>query len=149
MGNKLTVQKITEGLHKPVFLSAPISSSDTLFIVEQNGVILFYNSGELIQKPLLDIRGRVHQPKMPGDERGLLGMALHPEFKENGQLFVNYIDRDDYSIISRFEVNLVDYIAAAESELITTSNPIIADFSLKINMVSAAPIITHDAPDKL
>ena len=35
----------------------------------------------------------------------LLGMALHPQFNKNGQLFVNYIDQDDFSIISRFPVN--------------------------------------------
>ena len=73
--NKLIVQKIVDGLHKPVFLSSPINSSDTLFIVEQHGVIRSYLGGELIDQPLLDISNHVHQPIMPGDERGLLGMA--------------------------------------------------------------------------
>jgi hypothetical protein len=36
-------------------------------------------------------------------------------------------------------------IAAAESAMLNTSNPIIAAFSLKINMVTEAPIITHEA----
>ena len=94
--DKLLIQKITEGLQKPVFLTAPINTADTLFIVEQHGLILTFINGELLKEPLLDIKGRVHQPKMPGDERGLLGMALHPQFRDNGQLFVNYIDQDDY-----------------------------------------------------
>ena len=45
-------------------------------------------------------------------------MALHPQFEENGLLFVNYVDRDDFSIISRFEVNLKSYVCVADSEKI-------------------------------
>ena len=102
--NKLILRKVADGLYKPVFLSAPINSSDTLFIVEQHGIIRKFIDGELLAQTLLDIKDRVHQPKMPGDERGLLGMALHPQFKKNGQLFVNYIDREDYSIISMVDI---------------------------------------------
>ena len=103
---ELVVQKLIDGLHKPVFLTAPVNSSDTLFIVEQHGVIRSLINGELLSDPLLDIIDRVHQSKMPGDERGLLGMALHPKFQENGQFFVNYVDRDNYTMISRFEVDM-------------------------------------------
>jgi len=115
---ELMVRKLTEGLHKPVFLTAPLHSSDTLFIVEQHGVIRSLINGELLSKPLLEIKDRVHQPIMPGDERGLLGMALHPQFKKNFQLFVNYIDHDDYTIISRFEVDMMSSIKTAGTEQI-------------------------------
>ena len=55
---------------------------------------------------------------MPGDERGLLGMALHPKFQENGQFFVNYVDRYDNTIISRYEVNKRSSIETAITEQI-------------------------------
>ena len=45
--------------------------------------------------------------------------------------------------------NFMPIIAAAESAMLSTSNPIIAEFSLKIQMVIAAPIIIHEAPDKI
>ena len=45
--------------------------------------------------------------------------------------------------------NFMPIIAAAESAMLNTSNPIIAEFSLKIQMVIAAPIITHEAPDNI
>ncbi len=45
--------------------------------------------------------------------------------------------------------NLMPTIAAAESAMLNTSNQIIAVFSLKMNMVTAAPIITHEAPDNI
>ena len=45
--------------------------------------------------------------------------------------------------------NLIPTIAASESDILKTSKPIIAAFSLKINVASAAPITTHEAPVSL
>ena len=115
---ELKVLKLVDGLHKPVYLTSPRNSSDTLFIIEQHGVIQILINGEISSLPLLNIRDRVHQSKMPGDERGLLGMALHPQFQKNGQLFVNYIDNYDNTIISRFEVDMTSSLRIAKTEQI-------------------------------
>ena len=45
--------------------------------------------------------------------------------------------------------NFSPIIAATESAKLNTNNPIIVAFSLNINVVSAAPITTHEAPDRL
>ena len=103
---ELRVLKLVKGLHKPVYLTAPENNSDTLYIVEQHGVVQSFINGEVASSPLLNIRQRVHQPKMPGDERGLLGFALHPQFSKNGRIFVNYVNKDDSTVISEYEVTI-------------------------------------------
>ena len=112
----LIVDKIVSGLYKPIFIVSPINNNETLFIAQQNGVIKLYINGELSKIDVLDIRDKVHQPKMPADERGLLGLALDPNFIKNGYLFVNYVNSEDYSIISRFNVDLNTYYSNPKSE---------------------------------
>ena len=86
---------------KPIYLTSIEGTSDRLFIVEQAGLVKVLENGGL--KLFLNIKDRVHQSKMPGDERGLLGMALHPNFLINGQFYVKYVDRQGDSIISCFK----------------------------------------------
>ena len=52
--------------------------------------------------PFLDITNRVHKPLFPGDERGLLGFTFDPDYNDNGYFYVNYVNKDDYTIVSRF-----------------------------------------------
>ena len=105
---ELRVMKLGEGLHKP----------DTLFIIEQHGVVQRLINGEVALFPLLNIRHRVHQPKMPGDERGLLGFALHPKYSKNGRIFVNYVSKKDSTVISEYEVDLKTRMANSNNEKI-------------------------------
>ncbi len=115
---ELRVLKLADGFHKPVYLTAPENNSDTLFIVEQHGVVQSFTNGEEAASPLLNIRQRVHQPKMPGDERGLLGFALHPQFSKNGRIFVNYVNKKDSTVISEFKVAPITIVANSSNEKI-------------------------------
>jgi len=115
---ELKVMKLVEGLHKPIYLTAPENSSDTLFIVEQHGVVQRLINGEVATSALLNIRNRVHQPKMPGDERGLLGFALHPQFSKNGRIFVNYVNKKDSTVIAEYKVDPKTRIADEKKEKI-------------------------------
>ena len=101
----LDLELIAEGLSKPIYLCSPNNSNNELFIVEQRGKIIKINAiGE--KEIFLDIRKKVATPIFPGDERGLLGMAFHPNYKENGYFFLYYIDNDSNSIISKFQYNM-------------------------------------------
>ncbi len=72
-----------------------------LFVVEQRGYIRVIDStGAVLPKPFLDIDARV----LSGGERGLLGLAFHPDYTKNGWFFVNYIKNDGHSRIARFSV---------------------------------------------
>ncbi len=56
----------------------------------------------MVNPPFLDIQDRVTQLGSPSDERGLLGLAFHPEYAETGNFFVNYTDRQGSTQIARF-----------------------------------------------
>ena len=98
-----------QGLSQPVFISGAGDDSGRLFVVLQTGIIQLAKGSELLQEPFLDIRDRTSRPNLNGalGERGLLGLAFHPRFIENGFFYVNYTDRNGNTHISRFSV-LVD-----------------------------------------
>ena len=79
------------GLDNPVFLTHAQDGSGRLFLVEQRGVIRLWEDGQLRAAPYLDIAaGGPHAKVLAGGERGLLGLAFHPAFKDNGRLFLHY-----------------------------------------------------------
>jgi len=70
-----------------------------MFVVEQTGKI------KLIEKnkttTFIDLSESVMTGPIP-DERGLLGMALHPNFVTNGLFYVSYVDKDNFSVVARY-----------------------------------------------
>jgi glucose/arabinose dehydrogenase len=85
----ITLQTIAVGLGSPVALAAPNDGTGRLFVVEQAGVIWVIEGGQVLETPLLDVRNEL-APLTAIDERGLLGLALHPNFASNGRLFVYF-----------------------------------------------------------
>ena len=82
---------VAKGLQSPLYLTHAGDGSGQLFVVEQPGTIRVIIQGILQDKPFLDITNRV----LSGGERGLLGLAFHPKYRQNGRYFVNYTRRDD------------------------------------------------------
>jgi hypothetical protein len=80
---------IAQGLDSPVFATAP-AGDPRLFIVEQTGRILIFADGAVQREPFVDLSGSIST----GGERGLLGLAFHPDFASNGRFFVNFTDPD-------------------------------------------------------
>ncbi len=70
-----------------------------LFVVEQRGRIRLLRGRTVVTTPFLDITDRVGSS---GNEQGLLGLAFHPRFGENGRFFVNYTDRSGDTHIAEF-----------------------------------------------
>ena len=70
---KLSSIKIADGFSKPVYICQPPGDNERLFVLEQKGVVKMIKNGKKVRKPFADIRDRVHNPVIPGDERGLLG----------------------------------------------------------------------------
>jgi glucose/arabinose dehydrogenase len=91
-----------------------------LFIVEQPGRIRILKNGQLLDAPFLDIRDRVGSN---GSERGLLGLAFHPKFAENGYFYVNYTDRDGNTHIARFTAKGDSADPASEKRLLFVQQP--------------------------
>jgi glucose/arabinose dehydrogenase len=85
------LQTVADGLTSPVTLTSPGDGSGRLFVVDQAGLIrVLMPDGTLRPEPFLDLRDRM-VTLMPGfDERGLLGLAFHPQYAANGRFFVYY-----------------------------------------------------------
>ena len=100
-------QPVATGLRNPLAAVHAGDGSGRLFIVEQIGVIhVLDKERNLLPEPFLDIDVLTSASK--GDERGLLGLAFHPNHSQNGLFYVYYstsIDRRHYSNVSEFRVN--------------------------------------------
>ena len=64
--------------------------SHRLFIVEQTGLIKVLQPGSNTPTVFLNLTGKILVPTATGDERGLLGLAFHPQFASNGKFYVDY-----------------------------------------------------------
>jgi len=90
---------------RPVDIQSPRDGSNRIFVVEQAGkIFVFPNRKEVINRQLfLDITDRVNDR---GNEEGLLGLAFHPNFKQNGYFFVDYTaDNPRRTVIARYQVD--------------------------------------------
>ncbi len=95
-----TWQLVVSGLQNPVGMADPADGSGRLFILEQAGRVRILQDGDLLADPFLDISAKVGCC----GERGLLGLAFHPLYTENGAFFINYTDLDGNSVIARYQV---------------------------------------------
>ncbi len=118
----------------PPFLPVGVTwaSDGRMFIWQRNGVIRIYKNGQLLPTPFLDISPNVNQ----FDDRGLLGLALHPNFLVNGYVYVSYVREDGGNIndsspkigrLSRFTADPLNTdVALANSETILLTIPNVA-----------------------
>jgi glucose/arabinose dehydrogenase len=97
--------------------------SQRLFVVEQNGKIRIIQNGVTLPTPFLDISNKV----LCCGERGLLGLAFHPNYASNGDFYLNYTRQSDGdTVIARYTVSNSDPNLAdvnSESILLTVDQP--------------------------
>jgi glucose/arabinose dehydrogenase len=109
----INIELFSSGLSNPVNMKH--AGDDRLFVAERAGVIKIINAdGTLETTPFLNINSIVTNN---GGEQGLLAIAFHPDYSNNGYLFVNYIDNNGNTVISRFTRNSVN-TANPNSELV-------------------------------
>ena len=99
-----TWEVIARGLRQPVGVADAGDHSGRLFILEQAGWIRIWQAGSLLPEPFLDLSSVV----ACCGERGLLGLAFHPEYVSNGYFYVNYTLESDgnlFTRVSRFQVS--------------------------------------------
>jgi glucose/arabinose dehydrogenase len=84
------VRLVAAGLTSPIGIVSAFDGSGWLFIIDQTGVIrILTRDGQLLTEPFLDVRSKVVALRA-FDERGLLGLAFHPDYESNGRFFVYY-----------------------------------------------------------
>jgi glucose/arabinose dehydrogenase len=128
-GPTVGLELVADGFVSPVSLVAPTDGTERRFVVDRAGLVRIITSdGVLLAEPFLDVRDRM-VGLMPGfDERGLLGLAFHPQFADNGRFFVYYSAQlragapsgfNHTSHVSEFAVSATDpNVAAPDSERI-------------------------------
>ena len=111
------------GFSSPLDMSDAGDGSGRLFVAEKSGIVkVIDNTGTTLTTPFMNISNKVRD----AGERGLLGMAFHPDYATNGYLFLHYSDLDSDTQISRFTVdsnnpNLIDI--SSEESIITVDQP--------------------------
>jgi glucose/arabinose dehydrogenase len=118
---ELRLDTVVIGLSHPLFVAAPPNDQARLFIVERTGTIRIFKNGALLPTPFLDITSEVSS----GSEQGILGMAFAPNYATSGRFFLNYVDPQVQSVISRFTVSANADVAdpASEDTLLTIDQP--------------------------
>ena len=131
-----TLNKIIRGLKSPTVLTNAGDQSHRLFIGEQTGKIFIFENGTLLKTPFLDLTTKIVKLSKVYDERGLLGLVFHPDYKNNGRFFVYYSTPSS-------DPNLNCDSVLAEYK-VSTENPDIADTSSeKILLRIGEPEMNH------
>lgn len=115
----LSLQEVAAGLNNPVFVTFAPGDSTRLFVLEQPGRIRIVKNASLLTAPFLDITAEVGF----GGERGLLGLAFHPDYQSNGFFYLNYTDNSGATNISRFQVSGNPDLADGGSEFTILVQP--------------------------
>jgi glucose/arabinose dehydrogenase len=93
----VTLQQIAQGLREPVHIAVAPDGSGRLYVVEQAGVVRVVERGQVRPEPFLDIRSQVES----GGEKGLLSIAFHPRYRDNGLFFLDYTASDAAGLHTR------------------------------------------------
>ena len=122
----IELEDFADGFSSPLALKN--AGDERLFVVEQGGVIKIVDANGLVNStPFLDIQSIVNA----GGERGLLGLAFHPEYQTNGRFFVHYSNSSGDTQISEFSVS--------------PSNPDIADPNSEVMLLTVSqPFSNHN-----
>ena len=91
---------VASGFTKPTLVTH--AADPRLFVLEQPGTIKIIADGKVLPTPFLNIQSIVNSS---ANERGLLGLAFHPKFKENKIFFVHYSDLKGDTSIARYKVS--------------------------------------------
>ena len=95
---------LVDGLEQPVQLVDLDDGSGRMLVVQQGGLVRILRDGALDETPFLDVSGQIST----GSEQGLLGLAPHPGFAENGTFFIDYTDTDGNTRVERWTTDSAD-----------------------------------------
>jgi glucose/arabinose dehydrogenase len=110
----LTTVRVASGLSSPTYVTSSPGDSSRLFILEQRGIIKILKNGDINPSPFLDIDSLISS----GGERGLLGLAFHPGYQNNGYFYVDYTNNSGNTVIARYQVSGDPDIADPGSSMI-------------------------------
>ncbi|XP_052104039.1 HHIP-like protein 2 isoform X1 [Mytilus californianus] len=132
----ICMEELSSNLDDPLIIQNAGDGTERLFVGEQKGVIHILNqNGVKSTKPFLNLTDKV----LNGGERGLLGLAFHPNFKKNRRFFVYYSSR------AKPKNSSDDHVARLCEFSVSRQNPGIADKSSeKLIMEIQQPFSNHN-----
>jgi glucose/arabinose dehydrogenase len=108
---------------KPVFLTHPGDGTDRLFVVQQNGLIMVFENHQMttVASVFLDVSRKISSSN---GEEGLLGLAFHPAFADNGVFFIDYTAPNPLrTVVARYHISASDpTVADTAGEVILEVN---------------------------
>lgn len=115
----LVREQVATGFDMPVFVTSPPGDA-RLFVVEKPGVIRIIANGQVLDTAFLDISDRIPSLFGEDDERGLLGLAFHPDYAANGRFYVFYSvavgGAKDLEVVDEFLVSADPNVADPASD---------------------------------
>jgi glucose/arabinose dehydrogenase len=102
--------EVANGFDRPLLVTNAGDGTGRIFVVEQTGFIWVVQDGQTSNDPFLDISGLLSDDVFRGGytERGLLGLAFHPDYKTNGTFFIDYTDVNGNTVVARYKVSADD-----------------------------------------
>jgi len=113
------LEEVVTGLEQPTTVVSAADGSDRLFVTQKTGLARIVQDGGVLEAPFLDLTGAVSTDS----EQGLLGLAFHPQYADNGRFFVNYTRSDGATVISEFAVSDDANVADTDSERVLLTIP--------------------------
>ena len=121
----LRARVYASGFNLPVAIVQDPTNPFVQLVVEQAGRVRVVRAGAHLTTDFLDLRAAVRS----GGERGLLGLALAPDYASSGRFFVNFTNAAGHTVIARFR---------------RSSDPLIADAASRFDLrIGGAPVITQ------
>jgi glucose/arabinose dehydrogenase len=108
---EVNLKLIASDIESPVGMATPLDGSNRIFIIEQTGTIRIIKNGKLLEAPFLDVSSKIEKLSGMYSEKGLLGLAFHPGYKNNGKFYVYYSaptaiqGMDNKSVIAEYSVS--------------------------------------------
>ncbi|MBK8100957.1 MAG: PQQ-dependent sugar dehydrogenase [Planctomycetes bacterium] len=125
----LTTQRVATGLSRPIGAASPIGDYDRLFLLEQTGRIKILRNGAVLPTPFLDIATLVNTSS-GSSERGMLGFAFHPNYRNNGHVFVHYTRiSDGASMVVRYTASTANPDTVNTGSATTILGPVTQPFT--------------------
>ncbi len=116
----ITLEKVASGFDTPLHVTHAGDNSGRFFVVNKKGTIQISQDGQILPRPFLDLSHNLASD----NEQGLLSIAFHPNYTENGRFFIFYTRKDPFSsVISEFRVDPEDPNIALEEEIIILEVP--------------------------
>jgi glucose/arabinose dehydrogenase len=123
----LGLEEVATGLRSPLYATSPPGDLERVFIVEQGGRIKILRDGAVLPTLFLDVTALTNN----SGERGLLGLAFHPNYASNGWFYINYTNTSGNTRVDRITVSATD--------------PDVADPLTRVNILSQnQPFVNHN-----